>query len=416
MVAAAAVVALSLAAGLAGTITQARRAAAQAAQAQRERDNAMRQLSYAESSNEFVTFLLDQGGSDKPFTLAELLARGEELVTKQFADDPATRARLQMHLSGLYAQGGAGGKAAALLEQAQRAAQSVDDPTLHATIECGLAWQASEKGSAGRRAPDGGPALARLNEPDERETGRSARAECLFAGGQVRFARGDDKAAAADLQQALAALGTPRTDQRTLAIRIRSTLALALHRIGQPAAAIAEYERVVAELDAMGRSRTQLVATLHNNLAVLLNASGQTLRAKKASERALEIAQGLGTPDPTLESVYAKLLTQLGRPRDALPIAERAIVAARAAGNERIKISTVQNGAVTLCAVGDLARCDVMLAEAHAGLVKTLPPGSTAIASIQVQQAELALARADLRGAARVLLQALPAFGPTETT
>ena len=376
----------------------------------------MRQLSYAESSNEFITFLLDLGSSDRPFTLSQLLTRGEELVTKQFADDPATRARLQMHLSGLYAQGGVNDKAGTLLEQAQRAAEAVDDPTLHATIECGLAWQASEKGSADVALQMVDRALARLNDAAERETGKSARAECLFAGGQVRFARGDHKEAADDLEQALAALGRPRTDQRMLAIRIRSTLALALHRLGQTSAAIAEYDRVVAELEAMGRGTTQVVATLQNNLGVLLNASGQTLRARQASERALAIARGTGTTDPIVEVVYAKFLTQLGRAREALPIAERAIANARAGVNERVKSIAFQSGAATLCGAGNLARCDVLLAEAHAILLRTMPAGSTAIANLQVQQAELALARSDPRGAVRVLQQALPAYGDRPET
>ena len=411
MVAAAAVVVLSLAAGLVGTLTQARRAEAHAAQAQLERDNALRQLSYAESSNEFITFLLDQIGADKPFTMAELLTRGEQLLKKQFADDPATRARLQMHLSGLYAQGGQAGKAGELLAQAQRAAQDVDEPTLHATIECGLAWQASEKGSADVALQMLDQALARLNDATDREAGRSARAECLFTRGQVRFARGDARASTVDLQQALTTLGRPRTDQRTLAIRIRSTLALALHTVGQASSAISEYERVVGELEAMGRGSTQLVAALYNNLGVLLNASGQTLRAKQASERAFEIVRGTGTSDPVLEAVYAKLLTQLGRAREALPLAEHAIAGARASGNERVTVIALQSGAVTLCAVGDLARCEVLLAEAQAMLARTMPPGSPAIASIQVQQAELALARADPREAARVLGHAVAAFG-----
>jgi eukaryotic-like serine/threonine-protein kinase len=416
LVAAAAVVVVSLAAGLAGTITQARRAEAQALRARLERDNAMRQLSYAESSNEFITFLLDQSGSDKPFTMAEVLTRGEELVTKQFSDDPATRARLQMHLSGLYAQAGQDARASALLQQAQHAARRVDEPALHATIECALAWQASEQGSPDVAVQMVDKALARLDGAAERETTGSARAECLFARGQVRFARGEPAASVGDLQLALSTLGRPRTDQRTLAIRIRSTLALALHRVGQASASIGEYQRVVDELEAMGRGRTQMVATLYNNLGVLLNSSGQTLRAKQASERALERVRDTGAPDPILEAVYARLLTQLGRGREAAPLAERALATARAGGNERVRTIAMQNGAVTFCAVGDLARCGALLAEAHAIVSRTMPAGSTAIASVEIQQAELALTKDDPREAARLLTHALGAYGATPET
>ena len=414
VVAAVAIVGLSLAAGLAGTITQARRAEAEAAKARLERDTALRHLSYAESSNEFITFLLDQGGSDKPVIMTELLARGERLVTRQFAGDAATRARLQMHLSGLYAQGGQSEKAGALLAQAQQAAVGVDDETLHATLECALAWQASEKGSADLAFGMMDKALARLDAAADRETAKSARAECLFARGQLRFVRGEAEPSAADLRLALATLGQPRTDQRTLAIRIRSTLALALHRVGQAAAAIAEYERVVNELETMGRGGTQLVASLYNNLGVLLSASGQPLRALRASERAFEIARGSGAADPVLEAVYARLLTDLGRPREALPLAEHAIASARAGDNERIKMATLQNGVVTFRVLGDFARCEAVLNDADAILTRT-KQGGTAMASLQVQRAELALARADPREASRLLTLAVAAYGSPET-
>jgi tetratricopeptide (TPR) repeat protein len=346
--------------------------------------------------------------------MSELLARGEQLVTRQFAGDGATRARLQMHLSGLYAQGGQSDKAEALLAEAQRAAAGVDDPTLHATLECGLAWQVSEKGSADRAFEMLDKALARLDASADRETSKSARAECLFARGQLRFVRGEAEPSAADLRLALATLGEPRTDQRTLAIRIRSTLALALHRVGRAAEAIGEYERVVGELEAMGRGGTQLVASLYNNLGVLLSASGQPLRAMRASERAFEIGRGSGAADPVLEAVYAKFLTDLGRPREAVPLAEHAIASAKTGDNERIKTTTLQNGVVTFRALGDFARCEALLDEAEAIVART-KPGGTAVASLQVQRAELALARANAREAARLLTLAVQAYGSPDT-
>ena len=205
----------------------------------------------------------------------------------------------------LDTQGGQSGKAETLLAQAQAAARGVGDPTLHATLECALAWQASEKGSGDVALRKLDQALARLDAAVDRETAKSARAECLFARGQVRFTRGDAGASTADLRQALTTLGDPRTDQHTLAIRSRSTLALALHKVGQPSAAIGEYERVVGELETMCRGGTQLVAALYNNLGVLLNASGQTLRAQRASERAFEIVRGTGAADPVLECLLA---------------------------------------------------------------------------------------------------------------
>lgn len=74
---------------------------------------------------------------------------------------------------------------------------------------------------------------------------------------------------------------------------------------------------------------------------------------------------------PCWKPVYAKRLTQLGLARETLPLAEHAIAGPRAVGNERVKVIALQNGAVTVCAMGDLARCDARLSEAHTGLCRT---------------------------------------------
>ena len=253
--------------------------------------------------------------------------------------------------------------------------------------------------------------VARLRGASAGDSDRATLAECLFARGQVHFVRSANAAAAADLQEALRMLGRPRTDQRTLAIRIRSTLALALHRTGRTVQSIAEYERIVAELEAMGRGSTQLVAALHNNLGVLLFRSGQMLRAKQASERAFEIGRSLGEPDPVPEAVYARMLADLGRPREGLPLVLHALEGARASGSERVLLIALQNSAATLCAAGELVRCEAVLGEAQASMKRSTPAGSAAYGALDVQRAELALKRGDPREARRALLHALEVVG-----
>src|SRR5205814_851999 len=149
MVVAALVVLVSIAAGMVGTVTQARRAQALAAQAQLERDNALRQLSYAESSNEFITFLLDQTGPDKAFTTSELLARARE------------------------------------------AAQAASDVALQTLIDCAIAWQTNERGSPDVALAMLDASVARLRGASAGDPDRATLAECLFARGQVQFVRSD---------------------------------------------------------------------------------------------------------------------------------------------------------------------------------------------------------------------------------
>ena len=69
-----------------------------------------------------MAFLLQEGGG-KPMTMAQLLARGEEAVDRQFADDPALRTRMLLTLADLYGQDKDEGRADALLKRARGGGQ-----------------------------------------------------------------------------------------------------------------------------------------------------------------------------------------------------------------------------------------------------------------------------------------------------
>ena len=86
----------AIVAGLVGTLWQ-------AAQAQHERDAALNELKFAEASEAFMRFILNET-SDKPFTTAELLVRADALVDAQYANDAALRARMQLVLTDLFAE------------------------------------------------------------------------------------------------------------------------------------------------------------------------------------------------------------------------------------------------------------------------------------------------------------------------
>lgn len=394
---------LSLAAGLAGTLSQALRA-------QQERDNALRHLTYAQSSNEFIGFLLDEG-SDKPFTTPELLARGEILVERQFANDPAQRARLTLILAARYAQANETHKATQLLQRAQGVARSLPDLPLQEEIACKLAEQRMAAGSFDAARADLDTAIARLRSAAEPD--RAALAHCLFERSQLTsYTGGSAQAALADARAALDMLGTPRPDQRSLAVQIRATQAYAQGKLGESAAAVEAYRRAITDLEAMGRDRTQLMAALHNNLGVLLAGAGQTLQALAAYERALDIARGYSgaQPDEVFEGNYARLLIELGRPRQAKPLIERALARAKAKGNKLDAPVFALFGAPAWCATQDLARCADLLSFARSGLTAVLPPGHHRLGTLEMTQAQLALAQGDPRQARARLQQAVAIF------
>ncbi|MEO8152157.1 MAG: serine/threonine-protein kinase [Rhizobacter sp.] len=137
---------VAVTAGLAGTITQARRAEAETQRAQSERDRVLRRLTYAKSSNEFIAYLL-QTVADKPFTTSDLLARAEIILEEKFAHHLAERAVQRTQIAALYVRATYFVKAQHLLLQARADARDGLDLATRAGIECLLAYLHLANGS-----------------------------------------------------------------------------------------------------------------------------------------------------------------------------------------------------------------------------------------------------------------------------
>jgi serine/threonine-protein kinase len=408
MVAAGVLVGLSTAAGLAATITQARRAEAAALQARHERDNARKQLAFSQASGEFITFLL-QEGSDKPFTTQDLLARAEPVLERQFAGDPAQRAHLQLMMSSLYGQATFQKKAETILLRAQADALLARDDVLLARVECHLGYRhavgGGELDQAARLFDTG---IARLRASPDADG--AALAECLQSRSEVSTVRGDAPAALADAQAALDTLATLEVPQRTMAIMTRGTLAKAKGNLGRSAEAAADFQRAIDEMHAMGRGNTDHAVALYNNLGVLLSRSGQTLAAVDNLRRAMEVSRGLGQVAPQIEGNYANRLIELGRVREAIPLMERVIAEGKARGDRRVAPTLLVQGARAWCIEHDVARCAELLAFARTELTKMMPAGHSVFGSLELGEAQLALARGDLPNARSALLRAVALF------
>ena len=417
-VAAGALAALAVVAGLAGTITQARRAfeqaqraEQQARQAQHERDRALHELTYAEASDEFLSFLL-QEGSDKPFTTAQLLARGEQLVDRQFADDPALRARLLLMLADLYGQAMEQDKAQTLLLRAQAAVSGGTDPSLQASIDCGLAERYGDGSAFGQAQPLFDAAIARLRAAPDRDL--AVLASCLTSRSMVNAVRGDAKGALADAQAALSSLGSPRPGQRSLAVSARTALADARSMLGEEALAVAEYRRAVDEINAMGRGHTLFAVTLLNDLGVHLSKAGQWLSATETYERGLVVANQVERADaisPAIETNYAKLLVELGRTSEAMSLFERAMASAIQRGHVSSIASVSLLSAPAWCAAGEFDRCAALLAQARQRMQATLPAGHATLGTLETEEAQLELGRHQPAAARDHLRRALSIFG-----
>ncbi len=128
------------AAGVAGTLVQARRARAQ-------RDFALRQLVRAQATIEFNEFLLsDAAPSGKPFTVNELLGRAENILARQHTADDTSRVELMVVIGDQYSTQDEDAKARRVLEDAYTISRRLDESTARAEASCSLAGALARDG------------------------------------------------------------------------------------------------------------------------------------------------------------------------------------------------------------------------------------------------------------------------------
>ncbi len=396
--------------GLLGTFTQAQRAQAQAARAEHERENAVRQLAFARSSAEFIEDLLQQS-SDKPTTTAELLIRAESLMLTLFANDPAQRAHLGMLLGKLYAARQRPKQAQALLTRALADATSAGDLQLLSEAECELASSVGLAGAVDQAGPLFDGAITRLRGAPKLDP--ELLAKCLLGRSNVANERRDFKAALRDAQAALDALPNPNPVQLSEVIPSHAAIAYALAGLGQFAAAVAELNKAIARMEAMGRGRTYDTVLLHNNRGMVLSRAGQTQAALDALGKALDIARGLGDVPPLTEGNYANRLIDVARAREAMPLVEHAVAEAKARGDERAAAGLMAEGARAWCQAGELVRCQAMLASAQSDLGRLRPAGHPSLRLLVYRQAQLAWARGEVAQANTLLKQVVAGLAQT---
>ena len=382
---------VAILAGLVGTITQAKRAQEQARQAQIERDAALRDLAFAGATRDLVGFLVSQGNA-RPQTASELLDHAEQMTETQFADDALTRSRLQMMLGIEYGNVMSFEKSKQVLTMAKTSAVAGgDDPLLHSNIDCILAATLGDQNEAQRALALFGEAIDRLQSNHEKDG--SVMAACLQMRADLHAHMGQPQAMLADAQAALAALGTPRPDQRVMANSLRMVVAEAYGRLGQTAKALDAYQSSIDDLASMGRQQTARGAIRLNNFSRMLYVAGQSKRADEMADRGLAISRGAGSDnelDAILQGNKARALVELGRYDEAKQLTERALASATERKDLRWAGTFALYGAPAWCATNDAAGCARMLDVAREKLKTTLPPAHSNFALIELEAAQLA--------------------------
>ena len=394
---------LALLGGLAGTMTQAARATAQASRADSaaldargERDFAYRQLSRVEAVNDLNFFVLSDAAPDgRPFTLSTLMAQAESIVDRDRISSDADRVDLLVALGRQYSLHEEGAKARQLLEQAYALSRDARDRSVSAKAACALAAQVARAGELDRSDTLVRSGLAELPAADPRYA--LDRIYCLLHGSEVARARDETALAVERVEEAERLHRDLRFPAPSLGLHIQLTLATVYHwasRLQDASRAFARAQQTFADL---GRDRTESAGTLYNNWGLMLLIAGRPIAAESLFHRAMAIGRSdseMENVAPMLLANYARALNELERFDEAARYAEEAYVRARRSGDEFVVSIALRLRAMIYSGQGRRDRADAMLAELMPRL-RSYPPRHAATMHLQHTVAQLALARGD---------------------
>jgi eukaryotic-like serine/threonine-protein kinase len=400
VVALATVALIAIAAGVAGTLVQARKA-------REERDFAFRQLSRAEAINDLQNYVLSNAApSGKPFTVTELLGRAEHIVERE-QGDPATHVRLLISIGGQYKAADQYKKSQQMLQEAYRLSKNIAEPAIRASAACQLGQAVSRSGDDARAE-----ALWKegLNALPENPLYTLERVSCWLRGSEIAInaQRSDEAVTRALTARQLLTQSPVHSDPEDLGSII--VLASAYNHAQRRGEAIAAYKLASERLKSLGRDDTEMASSMLNNWGLTLLRAGQPLQAETIFQRVLEIdrdGSGESSVTPTTLSNYAYVLYQLGRLDRAADYAERAYTKAVASGDEMAAGQALMHRARIYRAKGDPARSAEMLSEVRSRLEGKARPGALPFAVLAAELALNARAAGDLRKAKRLIDDAI---------
>lgn len=390
---------VALIVGMAGTITQARRATREARLASEQRDFALRQGSRTEAVGDLDTFLLSDTA---PATAFELLGRAERILGRQQETDE-NHIEMLVSIGRQYFALDQHDKALAPLTTAYELSRQVSDGGTRARASCALAATIARTGDLARAQHllrEGLDALP--NEPQY----VLSRVFCDLRGADISDAdpTGAGRSQAiVQLQSARRLLKASGLSSPFREFRLSAALAKAYAADGRYKDALPAYEEAAALLASLGRDDTGTAATLYDQFGVALAQVGRPRDAESQLRRATPIltrAEVGGHPArPVHLHHLARTLSDLHRLPDAAVIANDAFENARCSEDDQLTLETLITRAAIARQTGDVTMADRVLTAVES-LQKRIEPAPEGLrAPLAAERALLAQARGDLPAA-----------------
>jgi serine/threonine protein kinase len=387
---------VAIAAGVVGTLAQARTA-------RRQRDLAFRELSRAEAINELNQTVLSEG-----YQSPEMIDGAERILVQQQEAPIADRVEILITLgrsADISKDGGA--QSHRLLQEAYQLSRGVTDAGARAKAACALAGEVSYGADAARSEALVREGLAALPQQPEFALDRVF---CLQIGGAVSRASGAAAEAIARLQLAQQVLNESPIPSWRLDFLTSLDLGNSLRLAGRLRDASIQFEQIAARLTLQGRGDTAAAASVYYSWGVTVGQLGRPSEAERLIHRAIvKESGGEDAPDalPWHLISHAAPLRDLGRLDEAASQAERGYEGSIKNGDQPRANQALLLRASIYRLRGDLARAQDMLAELQPRLQRSVPPGHIFFGSLRAEQSRLARSRGDLGAALDLVNQAL---------
>ena len=401
--AAATAVALALAASAGVAVRQARLSA-------RERDRALLELRRAEATIDLTGFLLAEATptEGRPVTNEELLARGDAIIDRRYANDPAMRVHMLM-LADRYQENQQYDRWEDTVERAFQSSRGLAEVGLRSRAACAKAHVLVDKAPRERNAVAEALLSEAFRDLAEVPDAASDEAYCRVQEADMANTSGDPARAITAAERAVA-LEEGRGAAAGRRFDAGVTLASAYMVAGRPESADRANRQLIAMLESQGLGESRDAAIVFQNWSAMWQGEGQHLRAVPLSERAVHIARTRDLDRGAAASfvrAYGMALCAVGRCAEAVPFVEEGLAKARTQHSTRRLVAQLVTVSHVSRETGDLDRAAGALKEAEA-VLSAGPDASPYLYSLLDRGlARLSLARRDFAGAVKLALRAL---------
>lgn len=282
----------------------------------------------------------------------------------------------------------------ALLGKARTNAERAGDVQAMAVADCDISVPRMQRGEfvKARALIDGAMASLHATQPDSTDP----IVTCLRHRAMLLAEQGQQDAALADTDQAMALVPNSRIDQSGVLLNLRETRAGALAALGRLAPAIQDYEAVLAEFQRRGELDSTANSFKLNNFAVILQRAGQSLRALQTIEQSLKAWLGPNADrklDWAQRSNYISALHSVGRIDQALPHVELGMTEALSTTDPRMLSQMSLRAAEVLCETSALVRCESLIGLSAKNFATYMSATHPTMARLELVRAHLALTR-----------------------